>query len=249
MDLPPLDCHAHVAVTVTDRQLARLEPAFVFSMTREPAEAREAPVHRGTRILWGCGAHPGYVGGGGEVDIDEFKRMAGRFAVVGEIGLDRRSGNLHRQIEVFESILSSIRDEPVLVSVHSAGCSAQVVQSIERNPPPGMILHWFTGTPSEVQELLSLGSYFSVNSAMRRDLLKMLPIDRVLPETDYPAARNRTGRRPGDTGGVESLLSEIYGMDATDIRRHFYRNLRRIAKVSGALDRFPRLLAETVLLA
>lgn len=86
-------------------------------------------------------------------------------------------------------------------------------------------MHWFTGSTADAKELLSLGVYFSVNSAMREELLRMLPHDRVLPETDYPTARNRTGRRPGDTAGVEQLLADIQRVGATDVRRRFYHNL------------------------
>lgn len=71
--------------------------------------------------------------GGGEVDVEQFARSAQRFAVVGEVGLDRRSGNLDRQAAVFAAILDALRGEPVLLSVHSAGCSSEVVELIRRS--------------------------------------------------------------------------------------------------------------------
>lgn len=249
MHLPPLDCHAHVAVSVTERQLERLRPAVVFAVTREPSEASETTARSDPDIVWGCGAHPAYVAKSGDVNIEQFARIAQRFALVGEIGLDRRHGNLNRQVEVFDALLEAFRDEPVLLSVHSTGCSGEVVESLRKHPLPGTIMHWFTGSIAEAEELLALGMYFSVNSAMRSELLRMLPRERLLPETDYPAARKRTGQRPGDTSGIEQILADIHGVGASDIRRRCYQNLRRVATESGALDRLPVQLAEMLLVA
>jgi TatD DNase family protein len=238
-----------VSPSVTDRQLRQLGTAFIFAMTREPAEAAEAAQRYDSNILWGCGAHPSYVARGGAVDLDQFARRAKRFAVVGEIGLDRRSGNLARQTEVFSELLDRLKGEPVLMSVHSAGCTAEVVRIMARRRPQGMLMHWFTGQPDEAEELLSLGCYFSVNKAMRRETLTALPLDHLLPETDFPVARKRTGTKPGDIGQLEILLAEIYGTDPSQVRRQFYRNLKKLSVETGAIDRMPAHLADLLLLA
>ena len=72
--------------------------------------------------------------------------------------MDRRSGNLLRQTEVFSALLDRLKDEPVLMSVHSAGCTAEVAKILDLHRPQGVIMHWFTGRPREADELLSLGS-------------------------------------------------------------------------------------------
>lgn len=249
MELPPLDCHAHVSPSVTDHQLVQLEPAIVFAMTREPAEASLAIRRHDRNLLWGCGAHPSFVARGGEVNLDNFARCARRLPLVGEIGLDRRSGNLPRQQAVLDGILHRIREEPALISMHSAGCTGETLEILSQHPRGGVIMHWFTGSRAEAAQLVSLGCYFSVNTAMRREILEALPRNRLLPETDFPAVRKRTGARPGDTGQLETLLAEIHGGDVADVRRGFYRNLRRIATSSGAIDRFPSHLVETLLMA
>lgn len=249
MALPSLDCHAHLSPSVTDRQLSQLGTAIVFAMTREPAEAAEATRRRDHNILWGCGAHPSYVARGGAVDVDQFAHRAKGFAIVGEIGLDRRSGNLLHQAEVFSALLDRLKDEPVLMSVHSAGCTAEIAKILEQHRPQGVIMHWFTGRAREADELLSLGCYFSVNTAMRRETLAALPVDRLLPETDFPVARRRTGSKPGDTGQLETLLAEIHGSDPAHVRRQFYRNLRRISVETGAIDRMPMHMTDLLLAA
>ncbi len=249
MTLPHLDCHAHVSPTVTRRQLDGLGSAIVFAMTREPDEAAAAAHRKDSNIIWGCGAHPSFVARGGTVNMDEFVSTAGSFAVVGEIGMDRRSGNLQRQAEVFDGLLSRLKNEPVLMSIHSAGCTTDVAKVVRRHQPQGAIMHWFSGQVEEMDELLSLGCYFSVNVAMRPEILSALPIERMLPETDFPAARKRTGARPGDTSQLESVLADIYGTNPADVRRQCYRNLRKISVASGAIDRMPMHVVDLLLVA
>src|SRR5690349_879515 len=58
-DLPPLDCHAHIAPDVTRSQIRALNGAIIFAMTRSPAEAGAAARRSDATILWGYGAHPG----------------------------------------------------------------------------------------------------------------------------------------------------------------------------------------------
>ncbi len=249
MELPPLDCHAHVSPSVTDRQLTRLGQAIVFAMTRDPEEAIEATKRCDKSLLWSCGAHPSFVARSGSIDLDQFARRTKRFAIVGEVGLDRRSGNVPLQQDVLGGILDRVQDEPVLVSLHSAGCTSEMLQILRERRRPGLIMHWFTGSQAEADELLSLGCYFSVNTAMRREMLQELPRDRILPETDYPVARKRTGVRPGDTEALETLLAEIHGTQPEEMRRQFYRNLRRISVETGAIDRMSTHVSDLLLTA
>jgi len=249
VELPLLDCHAHIATSVTDRQVRQLGAAIVFAMTRNPAEAVEATRRYDRNIIWACGAHPSYVASGGAVDLDQFVRRTKQFAVVGEIGLDRRSGNLPHQEQVFAELIDCLSQEPVLISVHSAGCSAQALRVLREHRHSGVIMHWFTGSPDEAVELVDLGYYFSVNSAMRREVLDVLPLDRVLPETDFPVARKRTGVKPGDTAHLEAVLAEIYCTGQEQVRRQFYCNLRRVSVATGAIDRMPAHLTDLLLTA
>lgn len=250
IDLPTLDCHAHVSTSATESQLAELGSSVVMAMTRDLDEALEASQRFDANVLWGCGAHPAQVANGtARFDPERFRRRVQDFALIGEVGLDRRSGNLNTQKQVLGEILRIAESEPVMVSIHSAGCSAEVLRMLRSTRSEGLILHWFSGHVDQLPALLGLGCHFSVNSAMRRPILEALPLDRVLPETDFPVAKRRTGSRPGDTRAVENILSEIHGLNAELVRRQFYRNLRRVATRTGAIDRMQSSLADLLLVA
>ena len=140
-----------------------------------------------------------------------------------------------------------IRDLPIITSIHSAGCTKEVVQAIASAPHPGTILHWFLGTDGEIRSAAALGCYFSVNSAMPDETLRLIPWDRLLPETDYPSTARRGVHRPGDVSNLESKLATIHGVPTEGVRRQFYRNLRTLSLASGAIETLPEQLANLLL--
>jgi TatD DNase family protein len=249
-DLPPIDCHAHIAVDVTTAQLARLGPIHLFAVTRSLAEAAVAVQRKDDRLVWGCGVHPGDSNALGSFDKATFRELATRFCLIGEVGLDGRAGNADLQRVVLRDVLDIIAGMPLIISIHSTAASSAVLDIIERRPHSGAVLHWYTGGASEIARAVKLGCYFSANAAMRSEQLALLPMPRVLPETDFPASRRRGGGNfPGDTEHLEVLLGQSWGMPPEDVRRQLYRNLRDIAAASGAIERLPDSLADTLMIA
>ncbi|MHB9149817.1 MAG: TatD family hydrolase [Thermoleophilia bacterium] len=246
--LPTLDCHAHIAPNVTQKQLSKLAPAVVFAVTRSPAEAREVAKRADERVIWGAGLHPSYVGSGGDFDVQAFRGLLTDFAFVGEVGLDRRSGDMDRQVRVLESLLAMLEDQPVLISIHSSGCVEEVLDLLERHVHSGAILHWFTGNEKHQKRAAQMGCYFSVNSAMDESLLTTIPFDRILPETDYPAIK-KSKVLPGDTTNIEALIAKLHHTDVDFVRRQFYRNLRVLALATKAIDRMPSAVSDLLLIA
>ncbi len=250
LQFPSLDCHAHISPEVTAEELRLLGDTIVFAVTRSLDEAESVIDRNDCNLVWGCGLHPGVQSALGSYDARQFRRLAPRFALIGEIGMDRRSGQLDKQADVLRSILSIVQDESVLLSLHSAGCVQEALEIIADRPHPGVILHWFLGDKTEVDSAVSLGCYFSVNAAMPDETLRNIPLERMLPETDFPVTKRRGGGNyPGDTGGVERRIAHIKGCTLDELRRRWYRNLRAVTMASGALDRIPEVLADYALMA
>lgn len=250
LTFPALDCHAHVAPDVTTGQIRALGEAFIFAMTRSLLEAEEVSHRDDARIVWACGVHPGVPAALEEFDEKRFRALIDHFAVIGEIGLDGHSGCFDRQLSTLRTILNNVRREPVLLSIHSTGCQKRVLDLLEESPHEGTILHWFTGDDGDWSRAISLGCYFSINACMSRDMLSRVPVDKMLPETDFPASSRRAqATKPGDIDRLEKLIAETVGVSNSDIREGWYRNLRRAAMTSGALDRLPEGLFDILLVA
>jgi TatD DNase family protein len=246
-DLPPLDCHAHIAPDVTAEQLGALGSAQILAMTRSLEEAEYVSGRRDSDVTWGCGVHPA-TGSRDTFDRLAFARLLKRFAVVGEVGLHTRGRADQR--EVFGAILKVCADEPVLLSIHSTGRIPQVLEMLEAVPQRAPILHWFLGDAANVRRAIDAGCYFSVNAAMSEQQLRLIPLARLLPETDFPSSRRRTGAsRPGETRPLEERLSRLHETDPVELRHRLYQNLRAITVMSGAIERVPERLAAHLLTA
>jgi TatD DNase family protein len=171
--------------------------------------------------------------------------------VLGEIGLDASSGvPLALQTRNFELILAMLTEEPRLTSVHSVGATKLVLELLERHRPKGIVLHWWRGSENETIRAIELGCYFSVNSAeiRRPKVLSLLPLERVLTETDHPFGnRGDRPKLPGRMTTVEDGLAKQWNLDVASVRRAVWRNLLEAANQTSTLERLPANFQRTML--
>ena len=143
------------------------------------------------------GLHPELVGEHYQ-EIDLLEQYVGESPLIGEVGLDgspKYRDSWEEQKDVFSRVLrKSQMLGGRLVSIHSRRAAKDVVQMIRdltTHDRVQCILHWFSGTKSVAMQAASAGCYFSINSQMLQskqgsDLVKDLPDDRLLTETDGP---------------------------------------------------------------
>lgn len=243
--LPALDCHAHIAPDVTHRQLAALGDAAVFAVTRDLNEADAVTGRHDKKLVWGIGVHPAVPAAVAAYDPDRFRELLPHFAFIGEVGMDRRTP-VDGGRAVLSDVLTACSQRPLLISVHSTGRVSAVLDEIERNRHVGVILHWFTGTTSDLSRALEMNLYFSVNAAMPDTVFEAIPRDRLLPETDFPA-RKVGAQRPGHVDALEDRLSSLWGQGIQDVRYRLWRNLKTIAVDSGAIETLPENIADIII--
>jgi TatD DNase family protein len=214
-------------------------------VTRSLTEAAIVAQRHDPTLTWGIGVHPGVPKARSSYDPERFRALLPRFALVGEVGLDQRAGR-DEQARIFSDIMDACHDRPVVISVHSAGRTAEVVDIIERHQHPGAILHWFLGTDEQRARAIAAGAYLSVNEATNDAILQAIPMERVLPETDFPARQVRA-RLPGVVAPFEQRLSRLWGFSTVEVRHQLWMNLKAIAIASGAIDAVSDQLAEKLL--
>lgn len=245
LGLPSLDCHAHIAPDVTRSQLASLGSTQVFAVTRSLSEAAQVADRADNDLTWGLGVHPGVPAARTNYDPETFRRLLPRFALVGEVGLDKR-GPRGEQERILADVFEACANRPVFISVHSTGRTREVVDLLVRHRHPGAILHWFLGTADEMKRAVAAGAYFSVNNAMSDDLIVAVPRERVLSETDFPARQVRA-RLPGETLTIENRLARIWQTSQEETRYQLWANLKKLAIDSGAIDAVSDSLADALL--
>lgn len=157
-----------------------------------------APVDK---INVALGLHPQLVGSGYD-NWKLFERLAEHCHYIGEVGLDFSKNYINtkeEQIEIFKRILLCCEQcGNKVVSIHSLRATAtvlEILRMMKRNSKNVYILHWFTGSTTQMKNALDLGCLFSINPKMLKtksgiDLIKKIPPDRILLETDAPFSVN-----------------------------------------------------------
>lgn len=229
---PPLDLHAHIDAGIEAAKLLNLR-AVIFAATRSLSEASSALARQHADLLtvWGVGVHPLSSNALQNFDTQLFSSLVAQTAYVSEIGLDGKvPSNLRRQLSILAPILGVLQENPRIASLHSHAAGDLLIAELEQTPIKGMILHWWTGSASATDRALSLGAYFSFNAAGLRDigLLRQIPLDRILIETDHPDGDRRSPvpRHPGRVEPVEEALATIHGISRDEVRVATWRNLK-----------------------
>lgn len=140
---------------------------------------------------------------------------------IGEVGLDGSetfTKTFSLQISILADIFSECQKQGGrIISLHSRNAVSSVLNLIEKYPNAGVpVLHWFTGSASELKRAISMGCWFSIGPAMLKssrsqELIQTIPPDIVLPETDGPfATLNGEMIYPWQTDTVINFLDKIW---------------------------------------
>ena len=112
---------------------------------------------------------------------------------VGEVGLDLVDKSNEKEQEAFFSeLVERCRyDSNKIFTIHSRRAVDKVLDILGDNYRFKAILHWFSGSKTELEMAIDRGCFFSVNGPMMKskrflDMLSLIPSSRRLIETDSP---------------------------------------------------------------
>jgi TatD DNase family protein len=246
-----IDFHCHIDLYPDPASVLReAENAgiYVLAVTTTPRawEGTRKLIGTSRRIRTAVGLHPELIADR-HTEVALLAALLPQTRYVGEVGLDgspHLRGSFHLQDAAFRQIL---RECAALggrvLSIHSRRAAAGVLDGLQSEPGCGApILHWFTGSPRELDRAIGLGCWSSVgplmlSTANGRRLTEMMPRDRLLTETDAPfAQRGGVPLMPWDVSGAVAQLADIWGEDAevTEVRLH--DNLRRLTATETRSD-------------
>ncbi len=156
-------------------------------------------------------------------------------AGVGEIGLDRlrTKAVTPRQRELFTAQLKVAAEMRRPVALHGAKCWGEVVKSVRpyAGRIPAFLFHGFSRSVGLVPEIVALNGFVGVGKAVLndhavnyRELVKGLPHDRLLLETDDDAAEEE---RNGLLSAIYAKVAELTGVT----ERQIDENCRRFVGI------------------
>ena len=141
------------------------------------------------------GIHPWQAADSFDLDAIRTQLMADPSSGVGEIGLDRLKAKTisDSQRKLFAQQLALAAELRRPVVLHGAKCWGEVVAACRpyKGQIPAFLFHGFSRSAGLIPEIFSLNGYVSIGPALLNDhavnyraLVKELPSDRILIETD-----------------------------------------------------------------
>lgn len=163
---------------------------------------------------------------------------------VGEIGLDYHfEDNAPRPVqrELFERQILLAKKHSLPVIIHDREAHGDTMELLRRHRPQGVI-HCFSGSAEMAAEAVRMGLYIGIggsvtfkNARVPVEVVKSLPQDRILLETDCPylapvpcrGKRNDSSLIPH----VAEKIAEIRGENPQDILDYAKRNAETLFRI------------------
>lgn len=198
------------------------------------------------QIYISVGIHPCYetLGHFDVQTLVEYTKQPGCIAI-GETGLDyyHQDTMPKAQQTVFEIHIEAARltQKPLIIHTRDASSDTIAVMKAAKADEIGGVMHCFTESFEMAQQALDLGFYISFagiitfkNTQALRDVVRQVPLDRLLIETDSPylAPTPYRGKQnhPGLVKYVAQMVSEIHACDFETVAKmttnNFYRCFR-----------------------
>jgi|SRR5436190_6242213 len=183
-----------------------------------------------------------------EAHLIELVRCSKKVIAWGEIGLDFYYDHSPRdvQIEVFRRQIRTARELDLPIIIHSRDANDETVEILKDECSydefRGGIMHCFGGTVEMMKELLPLGFLISFagnvtfkNAANLRDAAEIVPLDRMLIETDCPFLTPVPfrGKRnePAFVVQTAKFLADLRGIDVAELAEQTTGNFLNFFKL------------------
>lgn len=251
-----IDSHVHLTdpalVKEADRLIARAQEAGVGHMVvicthREAAEsALELKARYPSALSVVAGTTPHEAATLGEVDFSYFEGLArqGALSALGESGLDYHYEHSPREIQkaFLHRYLSLAQELQLPIVIHCREAFQDLFHIIDRYSVKG-VLHCFTGTPQEAHGVIERGWYLSLSGIVTfkkslelQEIAKIVPLDRLLIETDAPylAPQSKRGQRnePSYLPELAHKIAELRGIDLPTLASATSQNARTLFRIN-----------------
>ena len=220
-----------------------LDPGCDLSSSQKAVELAEQFPH----VYAAVGVHPSECAGWQESWLDELRQLAAcpKVRAIGEIGLDyyweenpprpHQQQVLHRQLE-----LAGELDLPVII--HDREAHQDCLSIVRAHPGVTGVYHCYSGSLEDARVLVKLGWMLSFtgvitykNARRSHEVIRWLPMDRIMIETDSPylSPVPFRGKRNDSTHVhlVAETIAQIKGMDPEEVARITLENGRRLFRI------------------
>lgn len=245
-----IDTHTHLCDPVFDRDredvLDRAREAGVvgcIAVSETLAEAErnlELAARYPGRILPAAGLFPTVLDlEQGRAIEDLLRRERERFVAIGEVGLDhwkvQDPADREVQREIFRRFVRLSGELDLPLNVHSRSAGRQTIELLLEEGAEKVQLHAFDGRAAKALPAVEAGYFFSVppsivRSPQKQKLVRRVPLDNLLIETDSPVLGPNAQERNEPANARISLetIAEIRGLAVEAVAEAIEKNTARL---------------------
>jgi TatD DNase family protein len=251
-----IDTHSHLfddrfrkdLPQVLERAASVVERVVCLGIDRESSIESVAIANRFPIVVAAVGIQPNSAAEAKPGDWDEVVRLAEtepRVHAIGETGLDRYwdRAPFPMQEEYFARHIELARRLNKPFAIHCREAETDAVRMLraefDRHGLIRAVMHSFTGDLATARACLEMGLFISFagmltypNAQNLRDVVKEIPLERLLVETDCPylAPQPVRGKRnePAYVFHTATVLAEVKGVSLDEIATQTTRNARKL---------------------
>lgn len=180
-----------------------------------------------------------------DFSVEDLEKLEPFFAdekcvAVGEIGLDYHwmNSTKEKQRELFVAQIELAKAKGLPVIVHDREAHGDTLDILKATKPSG-VLHCFSGSVEMAREVIKLGMFLGFNGVATfknarkiPEVIKEIPLDRIVLETDCPylAPEPHRGKR-NDSSFIPFIaqrIGEILGISAQEVLDVTNKNARAL---------------------
>ena len=235
-----IDSHCHLDFpdfaadldAVVERALSAGVERMITIGTKVANAARVVEIaERYDEVFFTVGVHPHEAAGEGTTDIAAMRKIASHLKCVGigEAGLDYHYDYAPREVarRVFRAQIALARELALPLVIHARDADADIAQILTDEMGQGRfsaLMHCFTSSRALAETALELGLSISFSGVVTfkkseglRAIVRDVPLDRILVETDAPylAPIPHRGRRnePAFVVATANVVAEARGIE------------------------------------
>lgn len=224
-----------------DGLLAIVEVGCDYETSRDAVRLAE----KNENVFALVGTHPEFAAVYGDREADFYLDASRHRKVIGigEIGLDYYYETPEREVQkrAFVAQLELAHEAKLPVSLHIRDAYGDLIEILRQNKhyiQHGMLMHCYCGSKEFVKELAPFDSYFAFGgvvtfkNAKKDDILRAVPQDRIIVETDCPYMTPVPfrGKRnePKYIVNTARYIAEVLGKDYEEFERITVENTFRL---------------------
>jgi len=206
-------------------------------------------------ILPAAGLYPGVVDLKQAEQLEEFIiKNLNRLVAIGEVGLDHWiiKDEAEREIQhsIFERFIELSLSTDLPLNVHSRSAGRHAIEMLLEKNVEKVQMHAFDGKASSAMKGVEAGYFFSippsiVRSRQKQNLVKQLPLESILLETDSPVLGPDPEKRnvPANILIGAEAIAEI---KAVPVEQVLETALENTCRLYGETERFQKFKAEVL---